>query len=128
MTTAVSYFRAAHTGAGVLRAHSQRLTCHQVAVRAEITVVEEFGDLGVSGMRRDRPSLALLLEFVQAHPVDYAICADMDTLASTDLLFVELARQLSRTGTRITLADLDAVIDVQPLLDAHSSGRRGDDG
>ncbi|GAA4404537.1 recombinase family protein [Tsukamurella soli] len=110
---AIAYARAAATTAGERRVAEQFDICQHMATRLDAEIVDTFADHGGSGKRLNRLALSRLFDYVEDNNIDYVICADMNQLASTQRLFMEAALHLKLDGTRVAIADLDIVFDIQ---------------
>jgi len=90
----------------------QLAACRRMAERLGATVTQEFTDSGISGLKLERPALTPLFDYVDTHPTDYVICADVARLARNHQLFLEVAVAFHRRGVNVAIADLDAVLAI----------------
>jgi DNA invertase Pin-like site-specific DNA recombinase len=82
----------------------QRDACRHFASRHGIAICREFTDCGISGTRLHRAAMQRLLDYVQAHPIDYVLCTDVSRVARDYDVFCELVRQLEARGAHLMLA------------------------
>lgn len=85
----------------------QRAAISRTARRLGLTVVEEFVDLGRSGMSLERPALRRLLHHIAARPVGYCIVERLDRLSRDPVQLADLDEALSEAGVVIVDASHD---------------------
>ena len=106
---AVSYLRVstrdqARRGGGDVEGFSipaQREANKHKAASMGAIIVKEFVDRGASARSANRPDLQRMLEYVNEHPVDYAIVHKVDRLARNRADDVEISQALEASNVRL---------------------------
>jgi site-specific DNA recombinase len=91
---------------------AQREACKRKAESLSAFVVEEFVDRGESAKTADRPELKRLLDYVNEHPVKYAIVHKVDRLARNRA--DDVAINLALTHAGVELVSVSENIDQTP--------------
>lgn len=105
---AVSYVRVSGKGqAGGDGPERQRQAITRFAKSAGLTIVEEFSDIGVSGVKDlgDRPGLAALLDRLESNGVRTVVVERADRLARDLMVSEVILAQLGRAGAKVLTAD-----------------------
>lgn len=106
----------------------QKHRCRSAIAQLGARVVGEFVDVGELGHRINRGGLNQLLAYVEEREVDLVAVSSMDRLARRTEAISDLLLRLNEHGTRVLIAEDDAVIDVLLPTDAETSNETNEGG
>jgi DNA invertase Pin-like site-specific DNA recombinase len=95
---AVAYVRTAQASATTA---GQEAHCRQIARAASLHVDAVYHDLGVSGLREQRPGLSRLLRDIKRQPAAAVVVASLDRIARSLPVALKIEKQISRHGAEL---------------------------
>ncbi len=90
--------------------------CRSMARRNTFTIVDEYVDAGVSGVKANRPALDRLMQDARMGLIDVILVAKLDRLGRSMLNLLSLLEELDRLDIQ--------VVSISESFDTHTSSGR----